>query len=155
MKRDIKKICYCGQPTPYKECCQPYHLGKLAPTPETLMRSRFSAFATANASYIVDTQIATLSQDINTETFSQELQAQNWIRLEVIEAKDDRVAFIASMLYNEILYALKETSSFIKENEKWYYAKAIEHQDSERKIKRNEGCPCGSEKKYKQCCQKV
>ncbi len=155
MDKDIKINCYCGQSTPYKECCQPYHLGELATTPEALMRSRFSAFATANASYILDTQIASLSQNIDPKSFAKELQTQKWIKLEVLEAKDDRVAFIASMLYNEILYTLTETSSFIKENEKWLYAKAIEHQDREQKMKRNENCPCGSKKKYKQCCQKV
>lgn len=155
MAKDIKKSCYCGLPMPYKECCQPYHLGKLAPTPEALMRSRFSAFATANASYILNTQAAALSQNIDPETFSKELQTQKWIKMEVLEATENRVAFTASMLYNETLYTLTETSLFSKEDEKWLYTKALEHKDSERKMKRNENCPCASQKKYKQCCQKV
>ena len=32
----------------YKDCCQPYHTGAAINTPETLIRSRFSAFASGN-----------------------------------------------------------------------------------------------------------
>lgn len=155
MPVDIKTHCYCGQTISYKECCQPYHLGELAPSPETLMRSRFSAFATANAAYVLDTQVKSLSENSNVIDFKQQLQTQKWIKLEVLESKEERVTFKASMIYNDILYTLNEKSHFIKDDHRWLYAKALSHEDSERALKRNEPCPCGSGKKYKQCCQKV
>jgi SEC-C motif domain protein len=48
--------CTCGSGLPYRECCQPYHLGReLAPTAEALMRSRYSAYTKGLVDYIVET----------------------------------------------------------------------------------------------------
>jgi SEC-C motif domain protein len=47
--------CACGSGRKYKKCCRPLHRGRPAPTPETLMRSRFSAFALGLAEYLADT----------------------------------------------------------------------------------------------------
>lgn len=147
--------CYCKKTDSYENCCEPFILGKKASTPEELMRSRFSAFATANATYIVQTQIANLSTNIDIKSFTEELKTQKWVSLEVLKAQGDEVAFIASMLYNDTLYSMQETSRFIKHNDSWLYEKALSHESSERELKRNEACPCKSGKKYKQCCQKA
>ncbi|WP_416140975.1 YchJ family protein [Marinimicrobium sp. C6131] len=48
-------ICSCGSQAAYKECCGQYHSGTPAPTPETLMRSRFSAFVQNKADYLMAT----------------------------------------------------------------------------------------------------
>jgi SEC-C motif-containing protein len=53
MSRDAKCRCRSGRKA--KRCCAPYHEGRPAPTPEALMRSRFSAYALGLAGYIVDT----------------------------------------------------------------------------------------------------
>ena len=38
--------CFCGASVSFENCCEPYIKGsKNAPTAETLMRSRYSAFA--------------------------------------------------------------------------------------------------------------
>lgn len=147
--------CYCGSTDDFSKCCQPYHLGEAAPSPETLMRSRFSAFATANATYIMQTQVNSLNQGLEAESFTKDLQTQKWIKLEILTAKSDSVAFKASMLYNNKLYTLQENSLFEQEHGRWLYSQALLHEDSQREVKRNEACPCGSNKKYKQCCQKV
>ena len=47
--------CLCGSDKKYKKCCRPYHSGQPAPTPEALLRSRFSAYALNNVQYIMDT----------------------------------------------------------------------------------------------------
>ncbi|MEV7423503.1 MULTISPECIES: YchJ family protein [unclassified Streptomyces] len=54
--------CPCGQSAPhgrsapYGECCGRFHTGSAAaPTPETLMRSRYSAFAVLDAPYLLRT----------------------------------------------------------------------------------------------------
>ena len=47
--------CPCGTGLTFGECCGQYHAGKPAPTAETLMRSRFSAFVTGNEDYLLST----------------------------------------------------------------------------------------------------
>jgi SEC-C motif-containing protein len=148
------KRCYCGKELAFANCCHPYHLGALAPSPEALMRSRFSAFATANVDYIIKTQAPELSQNINPENFKQELLTQKWVKLTILETTDKSVSFEASMLYNDILYTMKECSEFEQKRGAWIYSKALSHESTEHKMSRNESCPCGSGKKYKQCCQK-
>ena len=155
MPKNLDKNCYCGKHLSYKECCKHFHDGTLAPTPEALMRSRFSAFATANVPYIMKTQVDELNLEIDEASFTQQLQTKKWVLLEVLQAVDDQVTFRAFMIYNDILYTLNERSLFVKDKNRWLYAKALSHEDSERTLKRNELCPCGSGKKYKQCCQKV
>lgn len=47
---DESARCPCGTGLPYGECCAPRHRGATAPTAETLMRSRYTAFALELAS---------------------------------------------------------------------------------------------------------
>ncbi|MFG3103788.1 YchJ family protein [Streptomyces sp. NPDC048182] len=48
--------CPCGLPEPYDGCCGRFHAGAAAaPTAETLMRSRYSAFVTGDAGYLLRT----------------------------------------------------------------------------------------------------
>ncbi|AJK68815.1 YchJ family protein [Corynebacterium marinum] len=47
--------CPCNTGLSYDECCGRYHAGAVAPTAETLMRSRFSAFVTRDADYLLRT----------------------------------------------------------------------------------------------------
>jgi SEC-C motif domain protein len=45
--------CACGSNRPYATCCAPFHRGEReAPTPEALMRSRYSAYVNKLAPYI-------------------------------------------------------------------------------------------------------
>eukprot|EP00465_Bigelowiella_longifila_P014130 CAMPEP_0185266748 /NCGR_PEP_ID=MMETSP1359-20130426/32159_1 /TAXON_ID=552665 /ORGANISM="Bigelowiella longifila, Strain CCMP242" /LENGTH=247 /DNA_ID=CAMNT_0027856719 /DNA_START=1 /DNA_END=741 /DNA_ORIENTATION=- len=54
---DKTPSCICGTlDTTYDDCCGKYHAGvQLPPTPEALMRSRFSAFVLGDAEYIIKT----------------------------------------------------------------------------------------------------
>lgn len=47
--------CLCGSGNVYGRCCGPLHRGEAAPSPERLMRSRYSAFALGDARYLADT----------------------------------------------------------------------------------------------------
>lgn len=49
------KRCPCGTGLSYGECCGKYHAGAVAPTAETLMRSRFTAFAVGDEEYLLRT----------------------------------------------------------------------------------------------------
>ena len=44
--------CPCTSGLPYRECCAPYHRGDEPPDCETLMRTRFSAFALHDDDYL-------------------------------------------------------------------------------------------------------
>ncbi len=49
------KRCPCNTGLTYGECCGKYHAGGTAPTAETLMRSRFTAFVVRDAEYLLRT----------------------------------------------------------------------------------------------------
>ena len=62
MSREIKKrprLCPCGRVTAsgkrarYKKCCGALHKGLAPPSPEALMRSRFTAFALGLTDYLL------------------------------------------------------------------------------------------------------
>lgn len=52
---DAGKRCPCGTGLSYGECCGRYHAGQAAPTAESLMRSRFTAFAIGDEDYLLRT----------------------------------------------------------------------------------------------------
>lgn len=47
--------CPCGSGRKYKTCCRPLHRGQPAPSPEALMRARYTAYTLDLADYIVAT----------------------------------------------------------------------------------------------------
>ncbi|MFJ5178276.1 YchJ family protein [Streptomyces griseoviridis] len=53
--RSVPVGCPCGLPAPYDGCCGRFHRGAPAPTPEALMRSRYSAFVRLDAPYLLRT----------------------------------------------------------------------------------------------------
>jgi len=52
--------CPCGLGDDYESCCGRLHAGMPAPTAESLMRSRYSAFAVGNAGYLLRTAAGTV-----------------------------------------------------------------------------------------------
>lgn len=51
----MSERCPCNTGLSYAECCGKYHDGAVAPTAETLMRSRFTAFVVRDADYLLRT----------------------------------------------------------------------------------------------------
>lgn len=146
-----KKLCPCCSGVSYQVCCQPLHLGSIANTPEQLMRSRYSAFALANIEYLLHTSSKALKIGLSHEDLAQTCQAFRFVSLQVISAQNDKVEFIASLLLENELQPLHETSTFIKQDQEWKYDTGILHDTEMVKLARNDKCPCGSGKKYKQC----
>jgi SEC-C motif domain protein len=75
--------CPCGLGDDYESCCGRLHAGAPAPTAESLMRSRYSAFAVGDAGYLLRTwhpsgRPRTLSLD----------PTLRWTRLAVLETRD-------------------------------------------------------------------
>lgn len=157
--------CPCASGNSYDQCCAPYHEGaKQPPTAETLMRSRYSAFAKHNIRYITETHIP------GTDDFD-ESEAQDWAttstweKLEVIKTFQGLENHDTGVVEFKAFYSDKdgkhychhEISDFKKENGKWYYVdgQIVGTQPLTRvtpKVGRNDPCPCGSGKKFKKCC---
>lgn len=147
--------CDCGSGTPYDQCCGPLLSNKTqAKNPEQLMRSRYTAFVREESAYLMRTwHSRTRPQYLNFED-----HPVVWIGLQVhraeINSSDNNsgiVEFTTHYLENNLLCTLTEISTFLKEDDRWFYLKG----DSElkrSKLERNKPCPCGSGKKFKRCC---
>ena len=152
--------CPCGSGTEYSHCCSLFHSGDKNPaTAEALMRSRFSAYALDDKTYIQATWDAAKRPDDN------KLSNDNlvWQKLDIIDTKkggvnDNKgiVEFKAFYLNNGGDYMLHEVSRFIKKDGRWFYVDGVVKKVGQIIQQENQGknapCPCGSGKKFKRCC---
>ena len=115
--------CYCGNSISFQDCCEPYIKGiKNTPTAETLMRSRYSAFATGAADYLVNTTHISKRQLQNKKDILDWSQANKWLKLEVLATTENTVTFKAYYLDENLKAQVHyEHSTFKLENEKWFY----------------------------------
>lgn len=145
-------LCYCKSGDSYSDCCEPIvKEEKSASDFEQLMRSRYSAFAIGNTSYLINTSsdrlLTTFSEQDLIETFS----TCQFVHLDVVDFKDDTVEFIAHLLINDEYHKIHERSTFINDNNKLKYDTGLLFETPIIKLKRNDNCPCQSGKKYKKC----
>jgi SEC-C motif-containing protein len=114
--------CPCGQPRNYQDCCGKYIEGGVYPQdPESLMRSRYTAFAKHQRNYLIKTWHPKTCPPIT----QQELQAVDWLKLEVFSVKNGlkkaTVAFEATYRENDKTKSFKEHSLFRKLKNRWVY----------------------------------
>lgn len=132
---DLDTRCPCGTGETYGACCHRYHAeyeatGQLtAPAPEALMRSRFTAFAVADAPYLLatwhpSTRPASLDLD----------QTLRWYRLDILGTSGSvfettgTVHFAAYYRSTpgtapdaRVKGVQEENSRFVKEAGSWFY----------------------------------
>lgn len=115
--------CYCGNSFPFQDCCEPYIKGiDNAPTAEKLMRSRYSAFATGAADYLVNTTHISKRRFHNKKDILAWSQAYKWLKLEVLASTETTVTFKAYYLDEKLKAQVHyEHSTFKFENGKWFY----------------------------------
>lgn len=115
--------CYCGNNVSFQNCCEPYIKGiKNTPTAETLMRSRYSAFATGAEDYLVNTTHISKRRFHNKKDILDWSQANKWLKLEVLASTENTVTFKAYYLDENLKAQVHyEHSTFKLENEKWFY----------------------------------
>lgn len=115
--------CCCGNNVSFENCCKPYIKGiKNAPTAETLMRSRYSAFATGAADYLVNTTHISKRRFHNKKDIVAWSQSNKWLKLEVLGSTENTVTFKAYYLDENLKAQVHyEHSTFKLENEKWFY----------------------------------
>lgn len=116
----MAKLCPCGSSKNYTECCGLYiSAGLDAPSPEALMRSRYTAFKNGNVAYIAKTQ---LSPEVNDKPDS-----IRWLKLEILmtELSENKqqgvVEFRAYYQYRGQKHVLHEISQFSLKNGRWNY----------------------------------
>lgn len=125
------------------------------------MRSRFTAYAMHNDSYLLqswDTATRPANIDFSKET-------SEWTRLEIVatkkgQAKDSKgvVEFKAYFTQDGEEQVLSEVSRFVKKQGQWLYldgkVKSIGANSGPVNQGLNAPCRCGSGKKFKRCCGK-
>ncbi len=127
-----EKPCLCSSGESYQACCQPYHQGGLPPTPEALMRSRYSAYAMGNVRYIIDTtHPASPYYQKNKSAWTKSLKTYTdkttFIGLQVQDAhieqdgKTGFVTFTAILLQDGKNASFTEKSRFLLVNQRWLY----------------------------------
>ena len=119
-------------PLSYGQCCQPWHLGlaegRHAPTPEALMRSRYSAYALAQTNDAFGRSLLSYllaTWHTGTKPGEMELQPLQWTGLELLHAQTEGdagvVEFIAHHKLNGKGVRMHETSRFLRVNGAWKY----------------------------------
>lgn len=162
--------CSCGSQQSYADCCEPYILGKrLAPTPETLMRSRYTAYVKCLMPYLRETLVPSARTEFNENDARHWAEKSEWLGLEILSARGEKVEFIAKYKSDGKVFEYHEVSRFKKLGERWFFVGGESHLHEEGeahhhhkpraptvretpKVGRNEPCPCGSGKKFKKCC---
>ena len=115
--------CPCGSGLVYPECCGRWHAGLAqgqgAPTPEALMRSRYSAYVLGLLDYLLATwHPSTAPGDLV-------LAPVKWLGLEVRHAQAQGdvgvVEFVARLREQGRGQRMHEISRFVREAGLWYY----------------------------------
>jgi SEC-C motif-containing protein len=117
--------CPCGSTLPTARCCGRYHAGAehlAAPTPEALMRSRYSAYVLGRADYL----LATWHPSTRPATIDSDPLGLRWLGLTVRAAPAPQgdagvVEFVARSKLGGRAHRLHERSRFVREHGRWFY----------------------------------
>lgn len=166
--------CPCGSGAELKLCCEPFLKGtQHAPTPEALMRSRYTAHVQANIPYIRETLAQEARKDFDENAVRKWATESEWIGLNILKAEDRKVEFVAKYRptkdpKTEVIEH-HEVALFRKDARQghWYFVDGDSHTDKDgkclasrepivrsAKVGRNDPCPCESGQKFKKCCGK-
>ncbi|MBM5570457.1 MULTISPECIES: YchJ family protein [Deefgea] len=114
--------CPCGRAASYEKCCGTYHVNLAAPTPEALMRSRYSAYVLGLSDYLMATwHVSTRPTDLDLTDDA----AVKWLGLKVDFANEQgdqgEVHFVARYKIGGKAHRLMEKSRFVLEEGRWFY----------------------------------
>lgn len=147
--------CPCGSGIDAKSCCEPIIAGSVqARTADELMRARYTAFVTGrmNGAFVRNTT-APETRGNDTSSSPQIGGLGLDIRRVTAGGADDQtgtVEFVARLLVQSRTEVHHEISRFRREAGAWVYVDG--RFPAAPKVGRNDPCPCGSGKKFKQCC---
>jgi len=156
-------LCPCHSGKTLDDCCGPLLGGAPAPTAESLMRSRYSAYAKRNYLHLRRTLSTEQQADFSEKDARTWAESSEWLGLEVTatqgggpDAQEGTVDFVAHFRSNGETRKHVEKAGFGREDGRWVYVgqvveKTTPVRRAEPKVGRNDPCPCGSGKKYKKC----
>lgn len=118
--------CPCESNKSFSSCCRPYLEEKEnPPTPEALMRSRYTAYSEQNLDYIEKTMKGEALERFNRLDSEKNTQDVEWLQLDVLFSEEEgdkgTVQFIATFRVGGKEHSMHEISSFEKVDGKWYY----------------------------------
>lgn len=157
MPLDPTASCPCGDGQPYGICCQPLHQGQPAAHAGRLMRSRYSAYVLGLIDYLVTTTLPAQQPLLDRQAMAQWSHDSRWLGLNVeredpASASASRAQVIFSAHWADpdgSQHSHRECSDFCRLGERWYFIDPNHPLD----VGRNDPCPCGSGRKFKQCCR--
>jgi SEC-C motif-containing protein len=150
-------LCPCGCRKKYLDCCEPFLSGRQKPkTPEDLMRSRYTAYTLAEIDYIKKTMRGKPLLHFQETEARRWASRLFWLQLKVLRSTMETptkgyVEFIAQYIDGTTLHSLHEKSEFSYEQEQWFYVDGFLFPTKKQLISRNNPCPCGSQRKFKNC----
>jgi len=129
--------CPCGRPGNVTDCCGPYVTGACpAPDPESLMRSRYTAFALGTPEAL-EYLVATHHPDHRAPDLREGLRASlagvdAWEQLRVhfaeVDGEHGTVEFVATYRVAGDRKQLRERSEFVRERGRWFYTEGSRRQ---------------------------
>lgn len=116
-------LCFCGSAILFQDCCQKYINGtEKVPTALALMKSRYSAYATHQADYLLNTTHSSQRKLYSKADILNWAITNEWQKLEIISSTENTVEFKAYFRdknkFNQVHY---EFSTFQQENGNWFY----------------------------------
>lgn len=119
----VSKNCYCGSAESFANCCGLYINGvKKAPSAIALMKSRYSAYATHQADYLLATTHSSERIYYSKDEILHWATTNKWQKLEIISFTEFTVEFKAYYIdENNENRVHHEFSTFKEENGSWYY----------------------------------
>ncbi len=91
--------CYCDTGLLFENCCGLYlQKNQKAPTALALMRSRYSAYATHNADYLLETTYISERKHYSKAEILKWATANKWQKLEILSFTENTVEFKAYFL---------------------------------------------------------
>ena len=115
--------CYCDTGLLFEDCCGLYlQNNKTAPTALALMRSRYSAYATHNADYLLKTTYVSERKYYSKTEILKWATSNKWQKLEILSFTENTVEFKAYFLDSNLQPQTHyEFSTFKLENKEWFY----------------------------------
>jgi SEC-C motif-containing protein len=158
----VGHLCPCGSGKNFELCCQLLLSGQEKPaTAEALMRSRFTAHVANDHRYLHRTHRPTAQVPYVEEPDAID-DSVKWTKLVVHShepgsSPDNAFVEFSAFFSDEAgEHVIQEKSEFHRDNGQWLYTRVARTGPAPFKAApkpgRNEPCPCGSGKKYKQCC---
>ena len=159
---ETNETCPCGSGATFGDCCEPIIKGtRESETAEELMRARYSAFVTQAIDFIVASTHSRTRKDIDLTFIREWSETSTWHGLEILETKQVNenkafVSFEAQFAQGDEVQHHREKSLFERENGEWRFVTGDELKNPTVRYEaprpgRNDPCPCGSGKKYKNC----